>query len=65
MASYKCVECAHWSFADGCALETKNYWEYKDCMLDRADRFEPRQSGKTNEGDTDGELPEHFNNILV
>lgn len=56
MASYKCV---------GCALETKNYWEYKDCMLDRADRFEPRQSGKANEGDTDGELPEHFNDILV
>lgn len=37
MPKIPCSICKRWTFKEGCSLEQRQYWKFRDCMMDRKD----------------------------
>lgn len=55
MPAVKCMSCSHWSFAEGCKLERRNYFKFRDCMTGRKSYwFSVNRLPKTRKGQNGG-----------
>lgn len=52
-ASYKCLDCARWSFAEGCDLEHKHYYQFRDCVTEQQNHKIAKITADQPENDTE------------
>lgn len=43
MAALKCESCYAWSIEEGCKLERKNYYRFRDCMTGKKDYWHAKR----------------------
>lgn len=44
MPKIMCRNCKRWTYAEGCNLERSNYYQFRDCMIERKDYSFPKET---------------------